>query len=123
METEEKNPPEQTEEEVIAVNLPAIILSPKFQALAGPLGIGLMLIGVICTYLAMWIGIPRAVLFAAVGLGTSVAVASVAVTLGIVLLVSKQTPFRKRALVSVALGIATFLLAGPVFLLIWASNA
>ena len=122
METEEKNPPEQPEEEVIAVNLPAIILSPKFQALAGPLGIGLMLIGVVCTYLAMWIGIPRAVLFAAVGLGTSVAVASVAVTLGIVLLVSKQTPFRKRALVSVALGIATFLLAGPVFLLIWASN-
>ena len=111
------------EEEVIALNLPAIILSPKFQALAGPLGIGLMQVGVVCTYLAMWLGIPRAVLFAAVGLGTGVAVASVAVTLGIVLLVAKQTPYRKRALISVGLGIASFLLAGPIFLLIWASNA
>ena len=110
------------EEEIIAINLPVLILSPKFQALAGPLSLALMLLGVACTYLASWLGIPRAALFAAAGLGTGVAVASVAVTLGIVLLVSKQTPTRKKALISIVCGIGTFLLAGPIFVLIWATN-
>ena len=117
----EEEQPEQ-EEEIIAINLPVLILSPKFQALAGPLSLGLMVLGVGCTYVASWLGIPRAALFAAAGLGTGVAVASVAVTLGIVLLVSKQTPTRKKALISVVCGIGAFLLAGPIFVLIWATN-
>jgi len=119
--TETRTNPE-AEERIVAINLPEIVLSPKFQALAGPLGLGLMLIGVSCSYLGMWIGIPRSVLFAAFGLGLGVSMASVAVTLGIILLVAKQTPFRGKALLSVGLGIATFILAGPVFILIWASN-
>ena len=117
---EEEKPVE--EEEIIAINLPVLILSPKFQALAGPLSLSFMVLGVACTYLASWLGIPRAALFAAAGLGTGVAVASVAVTLGVVLLVSKQTPMRKKALLSILCGIGTFLLAGPVFVLIWATN-
>jgi hypothetical protein len=112
----------ESKEEIINIDLPSLILSPKFQALAGPLGISFMLIGVVCTYSAMWFGFPRPVLFAAFGLGIGVAIASVAVTLGVILLVAKQTPYRRRALLSIALGIATFVLAGPVFVLIWASN-
>ena len=122
MPDEAQDPVEPTEE-VVGVNIATIVLSPKFQAFAGPLSNGLILFGVAGTYIAMWLGIPRAVLIAAFGLGTGVAVASVAVTLGIILLVAKQTPNPRAALLSVALGIVSFVGAGPVFLLIWATNS
>lgn len=110
-------------EVVIGVNIATFVLSPKSQAWAGPLSNALILGGLAASFLANFLGIPRGVLFASLGLGAGVAVASVAVTLGIILLVAKQTPTPKAALLSVALGIVSFVGAGPVFLLIWASNS
>lgn len=73
--------------------------------------------------LAYALGLPRPELFALVAIGLAVAMASVAVTLGIVLSVSKQTPYRRGALVSIVCGVVAFVLAGPTFLLVLGSPA
>lgn len=104
--------------EVVPVSIATVILSPRFQALAGPLATGLLLGGYAAFRGAFALGMPRPELLALVALGVGVAVASVAVTLGIILVVAKQTPYPRRAVLSIVLGGAALLLAGPIFLLV-----
>jgi len=100
------------------ISIASALLSPRAQMLAGPIATGVMIAGYLCFRLAAVLGLPRPELFALIGLGIGVSAASLAITLGVVLLVAKQAPRRTLALVSMVLGIVAFLLAGPLFLLI-----
>ena len=99
------------------ISLVGLILSPRFQVLSGPLATGLLLFGYGAFRVGYYFGLPRAELLALFSLGFGVALASVAVTLGILLLVAKHTPYRRAALASIAFGALAFLLAAPLFLL------
>ncbi len=109
-----------TEEELPEppISLVGIVLSPRFQILAGPLASGSCVFGFLLFQLAALAGVPRPELIALLGLGFGVSIASIAVVLGVVLLVAKQTPHRGWAGASIALGALAFVLAGPLFLLV-----
>jgi hypothetical protein len=104
--------------EEVPVSIATVVLSPGFQVAAGPGSGGLLLVGYLLFRLAHLLGLPRPELPALLGIGVGVALASVAVTLGVVLVVSKQTPFPRGAVVSIVLGLVAFVCAGPTFLLV-----
>ncbi len=104
--------PEQT------VSIASVVLSPKFQVFSGPGAVGLLVGGYGAFRAAYALGVPRSELLALFSLGVGVALASVAVTLGVILVVAKQTPYPRRAVLSIVLGAVAFVLAGPIFLLV-----
>jgi hypothetical protein len=94
-----------------------LVLSPRSQALSGPGALVSLVLGHGAARAGMALGLPRAELFGLIGIAFAVALASVAITLGLILTVSRQTPFPRAAVASIACGALTFLLAVPLFFL------
>ena len=105
-------------QEPVPVSVASVVLSPGFQRAAGPAAALLLAGGYGGFRLAWAVGLPRPELIALLAIGIAVCLASVAVTLGVVLLVSRTTPYRRGAFVSILLGIVGFIAAGPIFLLV-----
>jgi hypothetical protein len=97
-------------------SLIGLVLSPRSQAIAGPGSLALILFGALGTLAGESLGMPRPELIGLLGLAFGVAFAGVAITLGILLLVSRSTPFRRAAALSIGCGCLVFVAAGPVFL-------
>lgn len=98
------------------ISLIGLVLSPRFQRAAGPLAVLVLLAGYASLPLGRWLGVPRAEVLALAAVGCAVSLASVAVVLGVVLLVAREAPHRGRAALSIGLGALAFLIAGPLFL-------
>lgn len=119
----EANSSEEPEPIVLGASIATVILSPRFQAISGPGSLLVMGLGYLGFLAARAADLPRPELVALVAIGVAVAMASVAVTLGVILVVSKQTPSLKAAVASIVFGLAGFIAAGPVFMLIKVGSA
>lgn len=93
-----------------------LVLSQRFQTASGALALFLVLAGFGFARWALTGGSPDASLAGLFALGIGVALASISVTLGVMLLVSGQAENRRAAALSMGLAVIAFLLAAPTLL-------